>query len=545
MSLLQIGTSGLLASQKSLSVVSNNIANAETEGYSRQLVQYTPNYTFYPTLGALGTGVTANSVNRIASSFLTAELWDSQSRYNNNEVRAQYLNELDQRLGNESLSLATGFDNFFTALNGSSIDPFSSSARRVVLTESEALAERFNTQFNYVDSQAIMIGRQLEATTAQANSLLENIAEFNKELIALSTSDQPANELLDKRDLAIRQLSELVTVNAMEQKDGTINIYMKTGQALVSSSRYNTLNVAGVVTDTDGFNVMLNTESLETQLNSSIGGILGGLLGYQANELVQARNELGRLALVFSDQVNQQLLAGEDLNGNNGIALFSDLNTLAGAYTPLDSVSSAVSTLRIADTNQLMASDYDLRVDNSGNYSITRRRDNAIISSGLLSGGSVDTLAFDGVEIDIDGAATDQFYRLSPLRYAARDFGVVMSDPEELAYAQPGGGTGDNRNLLELIGLQQKKVMNNSQTTLGQGYASFVSDIAVLTSKVKTELEGNTKLLNQAETARSSFSGVNLDEEAASLLRFQQLYSANAQVISVARTTFDSLLGIF
>ncbi|MGB1272183.1 MAG: flagellar hook-associated protein FlgK, partial [Endozoicomonas sp.] len=230
MSLTQIGTSGLLASQKSLTVASNNIANAETEGYSRQTVQYTPTYTLYPGIGALGTGVSASSVNRIASDFLTAQIWESQSWFSETQIRSQYLNDLDQWLGNQSTSLAGGFESFFSALNGSSVDPYSSSSRQVVITESEGMAGRFNTLYAQLDGQAGMIGQQLQASADQANSLLTNIASFNDQLRALSTGSQPANELMDQRDQAVRELSEILSVNALEQPDGSYSLYMKTGQ---------------------------------------------------------------------------------------------------------------------------------------------------------------------------------------------------------------------------------------------------------------------------------------------------------------------------
>ena len=545
MSLLQIGASGLLASQKSLSTIGHNISNAETEGYSRQVVPYTPNYTFFPGTGSLGTGVSANTVNRIANNFLTSQLWDSQSKFNHSQVKTQYLKELDQRLGNDSLSLAKGFEAFFTALNASSVDPYSSAARQVVLKESQALAERFNSHASHLSTQALTVGKQLAATANQANSLLATIAGLNEKIKALSAGDQPANELLDQRDLSVRKLSELITVNVMDQKNGSINIYSQTGQVLLASHHHSTLSVSGSESHIDGYRLILNNNTSQSALDSDIGGSLGGMLHYQMNELSQARSELGRLAVVLSERVNQQLQAGQDLQGNAGAALFTDLLTPLQTYTPMDASSNAMRALRITNSGQLMASDYDLRVDNAGNYVITRRLDNEVVDSGALTGGTVDTVSFDGIEIDIDGTATDQFYHLSPLRNAAREFAVVMTNSDRLAFAATGGGTGDNRNLLQLIGLQKDNVIENNTQTLGQSYAAFVSDIAVSAAKIKTELDGNSKLLNQAEAANSAFSGVNLDEEAANLIRFQQLYSANARVISVARTTFDTLLGIF
>lgn len=545
MSLTQIATSGLLASQKALNVASNNIANAETEGYSRQTVQYSPTYTLYPGTGALGTGVSASAVNRITSSFLTAQMWESQSIATDSNTHAQYLNDLDQWLGNDNTSLSKGFEQFFSALNGSSVDPYASSARQVVLAEGVGLAERFNTLYAQLQGQATMIGQQLNAAADQANGLLANITGFNDQLRSLSTGNQPANEILDQRDQAIRDLSGLVSVNVLEQPDGSYSLYMKSGQPLILGNQFNALSVNGQVDAANGFQLQLNTDNSEIPITGDPGGVIGGLITYQSEELVQARNELGRLAVLVSSEINDQLQAGEDLNGNSGAALFNDLKTPVGAVMAMDISSTAISALTIVNANQLQASEYDFRVDNSGNYSLVRRYDGAQVASGILSGSGTDIIAFDGVEISVDGAATDQLYRLSPVRYGARELQTSLTDPAALAFSAPAGGVGDNSNLLELLAIQSKGLLNNGQSTLMTAYSGFVGDIAVQTARIKTEADGGQALLSQAEAAVSTYSGVNLDEEAASILRFQQLYSANARVISVARTTFDALLAMF
>lgn len=545
MSLTQIATSGLMASQKALNVASNNIANAETEGYSRQSVQYSPTYTLYPGAGALGTGVSTSVVNRITSNFLVGQMWESQSLASESDIHAQYLSDLDQWLGNDSTSLAKGFEQFFSALNGSSVDPYATSSRQVVLAESNGLSQRFNGLYAQLQGQGEMLGQQLQAAADQANGLLANIAAFNDQLRSLSTGDQPANEILDQRNQAVRELSQLVSVNVLEQSDGSYSVYMKSGQPMILGTQFNTLSVNGQVDAANGFQLQLDTGTAQIPIIGEPGGAIGGLLAYQSDELVYARNELGRLALVIADNVNNQLQVGEDLNGNPGAALFNDLNSPAGSIMALDASSTGVTALTVVNANDLQPSDYDFRVDNAGNYSLMRKYDNTLVASGVLSGSGSDVISFDGVEITVDGAATDQLYRLSPVRYGAREMQTVLTDPAALAFAAPGSGVGDNGNLLEVIAIQSKGLLDNGQSTLTTSYSGFVGDIAVTTARIKTEADGGQALLSQAEAAVGNYSGVNLDEEAASILRFQQLYSANARVISVARSTFDSLLAMF
>ena len=545
MSLTQIATSGLLASQKALNTASNNIANAETEGYSRQSVEYSSTYTYFPGVGALGTGVTTSAVNRIASSFLTAQMWESQSIAGESGIRAQYLNDLDQWLGNDNTALAKGFDQFFSALNGSSVDPYASSGRQVVLAESIGLTERFNTIYEQLQGHASMIGQQLEAAADEVNGLLSNIAGYNDQLRSLSTEKQPANEILDQRDKSIRQLSSILSVNILESSADSFSIYMKSGQPLVLGNQFNTLSVTGQVNSANGYQLQLNSNNTTIDITGDPGGLAGGLLAYQAEELAYARNELGRLAVVLANEINDQLQAGEDLNGNPGVALFNDLNSPVGATMAMNPSSTAVTALTIVDANQLQPSEYDFRVDNAGNYNLVRRYDNSTVASGILSGAGTDIINFDGVEISVDGIATNQFYRLSPVRFGAREIKSILSDPSALAFSAPGNGVGDNSNLLDIVDIQSKGVLDNGQSSLMTAYSGFVGDIAVQTARIKTEAEGGKALLSQAESAVSTYSGVNLDEEAASILRFQQLYSANARIISVARSTFDTLLAMF
>lgn len=543
MSLTQIGVSGLLASQQSLNITSNNIANAETKGYNRQTTQYVPTYTLYPGIGSVGTGVNTGSVERITNGFLTAQLWESQSWQAETNTYATYMNELDQWLGSDSTALGGGFENFFTAMNGASVDPFSPAARQVVLSESQGLVRQFNALYDQIEAQGELLGKQLSAATATANSLLTNIAGFNDQLRTLSVGDQPANELFDQRELAVLELSELLGVNVLDQPDGTINIYLKSGQPLLLSDQPNQIDVSGLVGSVDGFELSLSVGNNTLNLNGDLGGSIGGMMNYQSTVLKQAQNELGRLAMVMSDSINQQLKDGEDINGDPGVDLFRDLNSPANAVYPLTSTSTAITGLQIVDTGQLKASEYDFKVDSAGLYTITRRSDGVQVLSGDLSA-ETSPLTFDGISIDVDVNAVDQSYRLAPTRYGARDMAVALSDPLQLAFAEAGKGPGDNSNLLKIIDLQSASVVDGNKS-LTEAYTQFVGDIAVQTSQAKTEAEGGTNLLHQTESAISSFSGVNLDEEAANLLRFQQLYSANAQIISVARSTFDSLLRMF
>ena len=194
-----------------------------------------------------------------------------------------------------------------------------------------------------------------------------------------------------------------------------------------------------------------------------------------------------------------------------------------------------------ANTGNLNASDY--RLDYSaGSYSLTRLSDNALITL---------PVTFPGTPASIEGMIITQAalptgtssFLIRPAFDAAKRMTALITDPVKIAAAGTTGAPGDNTVALSLADLERKSVLFSGKATFNDAYGTLVAKVGTLTHAAKMSSSAQEALFNQAKQARENLAGVNLDEEAANLIKFQQSYQAAAQVISIASSLFDTLIG--
>jgi flagellar hook-associated protein 1 FlgK len=272
---------------------------------------------------------------------------------------------------------------------------------------------------------------------------------------------------------------------------------------------------------------------------------LGGLLDVREQVIDAGQAALGRIAVALSNTFNTQHQLGDDLNGNAGGLFFNAVDTTAPRSLPSanNDPSSGNFTITINNVSELKASDYRLSYDGgSATFKLMRMSDNTVVDSGFNVGSLPRTIANEGITIDLTGtvAGGDSFL-LAPTRYAASQMGLAISDPAEVAAAANGNAVGDNTNALALAGLQTQGTMDGGRASYLDAYGEMVADIGIQTHRAAVNGDAQKALLNQAMEAREAVSGVNLDEEAANLLKYQQAYQASAQVISVVNSLFQTL----
>ena len=321
MGMLSNGLSGLIASQASLNVVSQNVANANVKGYSRQeAVQGTRTGNSNNGLEA-GQGVQVNDIRRVTDDYLNNNLWRATSSMGRNETFSDYLVQAEQLFGNDNLSVSTGLDGFYDALNFASESPQSIAPRQQVVASAEALARRFNSLAANLDTQRTQIIEQADASIAQVNTLAAEIGTLNQKIVEAQAQGGNASALEDKRDETLKEISELIEVRVARQSDGSMDISLTGGQPLVLGNSAATL----VRTGSD-FSLQFATQSFP--FSGDVGGKIGGLLAYRDDVLDTVDAELNTIAQTLADDFNNQLALGEDLNNNPGGAVF--------AYDPLD-----------------------------------------------------------------------------------------------------------------------------------------------------------------------------------------------------------------
>ena len=191
------------------------------------------------------------------------------------------------------------------------------------------------------------------------------------------------------------------------------------------------------------------------------------------------------------------------------------------------------------DVSALSASDYTVSYSASNGYTVTRNDTGASVDSTY----DTDTLTFAGISVTISGTADDgDSFLVLPTRTAASSFSTLTSDGSLIA-AGTSTGSSDNTNALAMLDLQTDSLVGGT-STLSQTYSTLVSDVGSTASKVAGQLETQSSLTEQLTTLQQSESGVNLDEEAADLIVYQQYYQACAKIVEVGTSLLDTLLDI-
>lgn len=546
--LMNTAVSGLLAFQRSLAVTGHNITNVNTEGYSRQNVEFTtrkPDSTGY---GFVGTGVNITTVERMYDQFLADQVTSRTSTYNQLGTLDAMASQVDAMLADDSIGIGPAIQDFFNAVQDVANNPTSIPAREVLVSQANTLADRFQSLNQQLGDLRDNVNNQLDILSGDVTSIATSIAEVNSD-IALSTAQsggQPPNDLLDQRDVLINRLAEIVSVSTVEVGDGTLNVFIGNGQPLVLGNNVSTIGTSADSYDPAQKELTFTSGAVNYSISEQIsGGKLGGLLEFRKQVLDPAQNALGRLAIGLADTFNTLHQSGDDLNGNPGGLFFDDIvNTSPEVLADVgNNPASGTVSVTIDDTNQLKASDYQLNYDGA-NFSLTRLSDNVVVDSGFTTADLPRTVAAEGITLTLAGsvAAGDSFL-IRPVHNGAGDMGVTLSDAAKFAAAGSGNANGDNSNALVLAALQTQKLLGGGTETYQTAYGKMVANVGVKASEAKANSTAQKALLDRAKEKQTEMSGVNLDEEAARLVKFQQAYQAAAQVIRISDEVFQTLLG--
>mgnify|MGYP000063491658 FL=1 len=328
MSLLNIGFSGLNASQIALNISAQNIANVNTIGYSRQEAM----------MGSLsgfgrmdnGMGVEVTGVRRITDDYLVSQHWRSRSATGSSYAFHQYINTTEQLLGSESMNITKGLDSFFASLSAALDSPETPAQRSQIVSSAGALANRFGQLNESLLTQEKQIDDQLGSTITQVNSYLKQVAELNTQIGEQASKGVNTSALEDSREQIVRELSTFMEVRVNRQSDGSFSLSLPQGQPLVLAGSSSTLSLTG-----DTLSLSFGPQSFEVPRLQ--GGTLAGVLEYRTTVLRPLRDELNQIAKKLADDFNAKQAGGVDLNGDPGKPLFS--------YDPLN----PSGTLKVAD----------------------------------------------------------------------------------------------------------------------------------------------------------------------------------------------------
>ena len=538
-SIYDVGSSALNSMQRAIATTGHNIANVNTEGYSRQEVLLGTRTPEKVGQVEIGTGVEVSNIRRAHDQFL---MTDVQSRSSSNgyfQLYAKTAQNIDGLLADPSTGIAPAIDKFFAAMEAVASNPSSAPERQVLLSEAEMLAQRFN----YVDTRLSEFAGELNTRmtnmTDSINALAVDIAQLNESIVALSSGSRGTpNDLLDRRDQAITDLSKLIGVQTATQEDGSINVLIGKGQRLVIGNNAEQLRMVLPAAQDGPSQLFLSVPSgAESEVTSKLtGGELGGVLDAGAKLINKARREVGLLAVGITETFNRQHSQGSDLNGDQGEAFFLNLGAMVTGSR--DNSGLLTVTANITQEQNLTGDGYSIRYENAGiRLTNLSSGESQLVDSGVLELPGLNITIPD----QIDGVSGDIFF-VEPTLGTASSMGVALTDPSKIAAANFGSAVGDNRNMLSLIELRDAKTLKAGTQGYTSLYGSTLSSIAVETRSAVNNAETELSLLRSAEDRLEGIRGVNLDEEATNLIRYQQAYQAAAQVITVANEIFDTLL---
>ncbi len=449
MSLLNIGMSGLAASQSSLMTTGNNIANADTAGYSRQqTVQGTKASNQFGNV-YIGTGTTLADVRRVYNSYLDAQLQTTTSLNSDAAAYAGQISPLDALLSDSGTGLNGALTKFFASVQNVNAKPGDDASRQLLLSDAQALSNRFNSISSQLTQQNANVNGNLANMADQVNKLAATVAQLNQKISEISKSGGMPNELLDARNETVRQLSTFTGAQVIE-RDGNLDVYLGSGQPLVIGGTASTLSVASSLNDPSRMGIQLNRAGSTVDITSVMtGGEMGGLLRYRSTVLDPAMNELGRVALVVADQMNTIQAQGIDKNGEFGSNLFNSINSAAqmaqrSVATVGNSAGSGNFDVSIEDSGKLTINDYKVTFTSGTNYTVSRLPDGT--SMGAFSTLTTPPPVIDGFSLKLSGgtAAAGDTFKITPTRNAAANIKTEMTDSKRLAIAAPlsaGSGT--------------------------------------------------------------------------------------------------------
>ena len=449
-SLINIGMSGLNASQGALATVGNNIANANAAGYSRQ--QIVQGSAASQQVGGvfIGTGTTLADVRRVYNAYLDAQLQTTTSLNGDAQAYLDQIGPIDKLLSDKSTGVSAALSSFFASLQTAAAAPGDASSRDLLLTNAQTLSNRFNSIAAQLNQQNEGVNSQLETLTSMVNQHTSTIASLNKQIAQATTAGNTPNDLLDARNEAVRSLNELVGVTVQEH-DNVYDISLGTGQSLVLGNTSNTISAVPGKTDKSQFSIQINYQSSSSDITSVVsGGKIGGLIRYRDEVLAPAINELGRTAIVVADAINQQLGQGLDANGEFGSALFNSINS-AKAISERSLASTGNSkgsgNLDVVITNSGKLTTYDYQVKFTGPNDYTVKRSDGT-DMGPFTLDQKPAANIDGFTLNLNGAGLKEgdSFKVSPTRSGATNIGVQMSDSTKLAFAGPlvAGAGGSN-----------------------------------------------------------------------------------------------------
>ncbi len=491
---LEMAKQALSAQQSALYTTGHNIANANTEGYSRQRVNFETTSPFpaasrnRPEIpGQMGTGVEAGSVQRVRNQFLDYQYRAENSKSNYWSTKADALSKMEGLLNEPSENgLNKTMDQFWQSLQDLSVNPENTGARSVVAQRGLAVAETFNYLSDSLGSMRTDLREQIDVEVKDANSISDQINSINKQIKNIETHGSLANDLYDERDRLIDELSGIVNIEVSYTKSSDSALDIADGLATIK------------LADESG-------KSLGSTLVN--GDISQGELDFNKISVTPEADDANAVDAIDSINVDGDSYSATEFTSNGSLKGFIE------AYGYTDGVDNAGNTV-IKGEYPGMVNDLDEMAKEFAEAFNDVHNDGA-----NLNGEQGTDSFFQNVNDQTTSGITAGNITVSE---------SILNNPDEIA-ASNGGGSGDGGNASDLADVFDSELEDLDNASVRSFYESVIGDMGVNAQKANSMVENSGILRSQVEDQRMSVSSVSLDEEMSNMIKFQHAYSAAAR----------------
>jgi flagellar hook-associated protein 1 FlgK len=574
--ILDIGKEALLAQKYAIDVVSHNISNVNTPGYTRQSGTLTAKEAA-PLGGVmLGRGVCIDDVIQNADAFIETRLRDRRTELTAMSEKEVYMAALESIFNeNSGRSLSTQLADFWNAWQDLSNNPSGMPERNILYEKGAFLTETFQELYSDVNVVVEELNSVVNKSVERVNTLLSNIADLNQQIIQIEVSGN-ANDLRDQRNYALTQLAEYMDVKSYEHEDGNLTVTTGRGYVLVSRSDAYPLDYENeeVIWQGSGTSTVTITDMIA-------GGKLGGWLDIRDEIIPEYKADLDSFAEAVIFQVNRVHALGVGTAGFSSVTstyaptnTAEELGTVDSGLKYYDSITDGTFHVWVYETATGTIVDNVVTIDAdpggttlNGVNGLRATLDGLANLSATESGGKITVSAAAGYTFAFSSDTSNVLAALGINTFftgsSANDIGInsqLNANKEFIAAGRVNASgeiaVGENSNALALSELQDESfsvarwtyergsaaTSTNETGTLEAYLHSFIGSIGVDSQSITRSRQFNEVIVQKLSETRDNISAVSLDEEMTNLIRFQHAYAAAAKLITAAEEMLDTLI---
>lgn len=579
---LNVGKSGMNVNQGAINTTSHNIANVDTDGYTRQRVKVVTNTPLVSTgtfPGQIGTGAKIDSINRIRDTFIDYSLRKETSSLETSNVKNDYLYQVENIFNEPSdTGIASQLDAFFDAFQELSKNASSSSVRTAAIQTTVALTDNINYTYSKLSEQQANARTQIKTAVVNANAIIDRVDDLNKQIINLTVSGQTPNDLMDQRDSLLDELSGYFEISVEHTEYNGINVKPADSTGMVDSYLVNSETGSktqkfSYITDIQQDDKYPNLHNITYYLNGDTSSE-DNMRTIQVADLSDDQlKELENGRILFANSYGEAVKADGNPIKNNTIVSAAKVqtfvpssgkiagyveiqDTIQGYKDDLDKLAKSIAyTVNAIHSGKNDAADDKLpffvnadvaKYDEDGNLlnlAETINAESEINASNITVNKELinDVMKiktkpnddkFDSTsDNDIDGSGDGEralaIATLKNTLIRIQDFGVTINSRKDLTMI-------DSMNIKS----------DNSGAAITNYYSELINKLGIQAQDADREVTNKELIVDELENSRASISGVSLDEEMVNLIQFQHAYSANAKVISTVNDLLDVVLNL-